>query len=260
MPFQHALQASRFELKYIIDEQVATGVRDFVMGHLEPDEHARPEDGNAYPLTSLYMDTPDLMLYGQTIQGIKNRFKLRIRFYDNDPDQPAFMEIKRRVTDVICKERAMVSKQGVFRMLNGEGPNQTFLWGGNGNAKSGSALLNFCNLCDTIGAIGCCYVSYVREAYVSPNSNQVRVTFDRQLMGSPYPQGTGLIYPTDGARPNVGGVILELKFTDRFPGWMHDVVQAFNLQRTSVPKYIHCVNSLGIGPGQGLNMRLGMLQ
>jgi len=260
MPFQHTLQASRFELKYIIDEQCAAGIRDFVSSHLEPDEHARPEEGNSYPLASLYLDTPSLLLYGQTLQGIKNRFKLRIRFYDDDPDHPAFMEIKRRVTDVICKERAMVSKEGVRRILSGEGPSRGFLMGDNGNPKAGSALVNFCNLCDTVGAIGCCYVSYVREAYVSPNSNSVRVTFDRQLLGGPYQQGDGLKYPFDGARPNVGGVILELKFTDRFPEWMHGVVQAFNLQRTSVPKYVHCINSLGIEPGHGLDMRLGTTQ
>jgi len=257
MPFQHALQASRFELKYIIDEQCAAGIRDFVSGHLEPDEHAQPENNNSYALSSLYLDTPALLLYGQTIQGIKNRFKLRIRFYDDDPNHPAFMEIKRRVTDVICKERATVTKQGVSRILHGEGPNREFLMGDNGNPKASSAMVNFCNLTDTVGAIGCCYVSYTREAYVSRNSNAIRVTFDRQLMGSTYRQGDGLRLPTNGVRPNVGGVILELKFTDRFPEWMHDVVQAFNLQRTSVPKYVHCINSLKIQPGHGLDVQLG---
>ena len=42
MPFEHVLQASRFELKYVIDEQRAHGVRDFVKNFLEPDEHADP--------------------------------------------------------------------------------------------------------------------------------------------------------------------------------------------------------------------------
>ena len=260
MPFQHSLQTSRFELKYIIDEHRAAGIRDFASSHLEADEHARPEEGLSYPVTSLYLDTPALLLYGQTLQGLKNRFKLRIRFYDDDPDHPAFIEIKRRVTDVIAKERAMVTKEGVRRMLNGEGPGWAFLMDDNGDPKAGSALVNFCNLWDTVGAVACCYVSYTREAYVSPNSNAVRVTFDRQVMGSPLQQGHGLQLPTDGKRPNLGGVVLELKFTDRFPEWMHDVVQAFDLQRTSVPKYVHCVNSLGIQPGQGLDARMGMVQ
>lgn len=76
------------------------------------------------------------------------------------------------------------------------------------------------------------------------------MTFDRQLLAGRYRQGDALEWPTDGLRPDVGGVILELKFTDRFPDWMREMVQAFNLQRTSVPKYIHCVNEIGIQPGQ----------
>ncbi len=42
MPYQHSLQSSRFELKYIIDEQCAAGVRDFAQVYLEPDESKGP--------------------------------------------------------------------------------------------------------------------------------------------------------------------------------------------------------------------------
>lgn len=246
MPFRHTLQASRFELKYIIDEHCAAGIRDFISAHLEPDEHAKREQGFAYPLTSLYLDSPALTLFNQTQQGLKNRFKLRIRFYDNDPDHPAFLEIKRRVTDVISKERATVTRKGVSHLLNGKGPNTSYLMADNGNPKSGAALLNFASLAEGINASGKIYVSYVREAYVSPNSNSLRVTFDRQLYGTPHQQGEGISVPPDGVSPNVGGVILELKFTDRFPEWMRDMVQAFNLQRTSCPKYNHCIKALGL--------------
>ncbi len=250
MVFHHTLQASRFELKYIIDEERAASMADFVSSHLEPDEHAKPEFGNAYALSSLYLDNPGLMLYGQTLQGIKNRFKLRIRFYNNDPDHPAFLEIKRRVTDVICKERATVSKDAIRRLLAGEPPDRSFLMGDKENPKAASALLNFCNLSETIGARGVCYVTYMREAYVSPNSNSVRVTFDRQLMGTPYALGADLAFPPHGSYPDIGGVVLELKFTDRFPEWMGEMAQAFDLQRTSMPKYVHCINVLKYRPGE----------
>ncbi len=258
MAYRHGLQTSRFEMKYIIDEETARGLRNFISSHLEPDEHCRPEMDNAYPIASLYLDTPDLFLYGQTMQGIKNRFKLRIRFYDNNPDSPAFLEIKRRVTDVIRKERATVTKKSIHRVFAGEVPDLACLMGDQTNPKSGSALLSFCGLCNRTGALGRAYVSYLREAYVSPNSDQVRVTFDRQLLGSPYEQGADLALPTQGSWPDVGGVILELKFTDRFPSWMHELAQAFNLQRISVPKYIHCINALGIRPEDGADLQVGM--
>ncbi len=259
MPYRHTLQASRFELKYIIDEQCATGIREFIGSHLDPDEHAKPEQGNAYSLSSLYLDSPSLKLFNQTRQGMKNRFKLRIRFYDDRPDSPAFLEIKRRVTDVISKERATVTRDAVGRLLRGEGPSRSWLLGGNGDPKSDSALVNFWNLCNEINAAGRVYVSYTREAYVSPQSNSVRVTFDRGLYGTPHAQVDGISLPSGGVWPNIGGVILELKFTDRFPEWMREMVQAFNLQRTSVPKYNHCVQAMGLHlPGTPLAGELGI--
>ena len=252
MPTAPAMQASRFELKYVIDERRAGGIRDFVRGYLEPDEYADPAKGNSYRISSLYMDSPKLALYNQTVAGEKNRFKLRIRFYDNDPTHPAFLEIKRRVTDVILKERAAVTREGVLKLLAGCPLDASWLAKKNGDAKAGKALLNFRSLCDSISAVGVIYVSYQREAYVTRENNSIRVTFDRQLLAGPYVQGTGLSWPTDGARPEIGNgdrVILEVKFTDRFPAWMHDMAQAFDLQRRSAPKYVYCIDTMGIRPG-----------
>ena len=61
--------------------------------------------------------------------------------------------------------------------------------------------------------------------------------------------GDNLSLPAEMTRPNFGGVILELKFSDRFPVWMRDLVDVFGLQRRSVPKYVECVNALGIHAG-----------
>jgi len=261
MPFRHNLQASRFEFKYIIDEECAKGIRDFVQGYLDPDEYADPQQRNSYRISSLYLDNSELFLYRQTVAGEKNRFKLRIRFYDDNPKGPAFLEIKRRVTDVILKERATVTREGVLRLLEGEGPDQDWLMGSDKDARANTALVNFCDLGNRLGASPVIYVSYRREAYVSPNSNAIRVTFDRQLLGSRYEQGTYLTLPKDGASPDVGNgdkVILELKFTDRFSEWMRELVQAFNLQRTSVPKYIHCIDTMGIKPPPSLDAEIGV--
>jgi hypothetical protein len=251
MLFQHSLQSSRFEFKYIIDEQCAANMQDFVQSYLEPDEFADPDQGNSYRISSLYLDDLGLSLCRQTVEGEKNRFKLRIRFYDDNPDGPAFLEIKRRVTDVILKQRARVTRQSALQLLRGEAPDPSWLMGNSRDGRSEKALFDFCGLAGSLGAAGTLYVSYRREAHVSPNSNSVRVTFDRQLLGSPYEQGTALSLPTGGARPEVGNgdkVILEMKFTDRFPEWMRELVHTFNLRRTSVPKYVHCVDAVGIQP------------
>ena len=56
-------------------------------------------------------------LYRQSTTGIKNRYKLRIRFYDEAADSPAFLEIKKRTTETVHKLRAVVAKPAAERLL-----------------------------------------------------------------------------------------------------------------------------------------------
>ncbi len=247
-------QTNRFEFKYIVSERRAAAVRDFVRNYLEPDPYADPQQGNSYALSSLYLDTPDLALYRQTATGEKNRFKLRIRFYDDDPVSPALLELKRRVTDTVLKDRAVVTRDGVRRFLRGESPDLSWMMEGDGDVRSHKALVDFCQLCDRVAAVPSVFVSYRREAYTSPAGNNFRVTFDRQLLGSRCNAENDLVLPTDGVRPDVGNgdrVILELKFSNRFPEWMRDLAHLFNLRRTSVPKYNLCIEALGLVLGSG---------
>jgi SPX domain protein involved in polyphosphate accumulation len=97
------LQKSRFEQKYIITEEQALQIRDFVQAYLELDENGVGKPNFSYPVHSLYLDSNDLKLYWTTINGDKNRFKLRIRFYNNKPETPVFFEIKRRMNNCIMK-------------------------------------------------------------------------------------------------------------------------------------------------------------
>ena len=57
-----------------------------------------------YPIVSLYLDSPDLQLCRESLTGVKNRFKLRIRSYTDEPEYPRFLEIKRRINQVIYEE------------------------------------------------------------------------------------------------------------------------------------------------------------
>jgi len=253
-----ALQASRYELKYVIDEPRARQIRDFVRSYLVPDAYALPESNYSYPVYSLYLDTPNLALFRQTVQGIKNRFKLRIRFYNDDPDAPAFLEIKRRITDVIRKQRAAIGREGVERLLQGAWPSLSDLVGTNGNGKPASALHDFCVTTDAIGARPWIYVSYLREAYVSPDSNRLRVTFDRYVGGTRYDPAEGVRCPAEGVAIDIPGVVLELKFTDRFPGWMGHMVQTFNLYRRSVAKYVECLKVMQFPSGYRPRVEMGI--
>lgn len=239
------LQSSRFEFKYLIDEPTAREVRRFIRSYLEPDAYTVGREGIGYNVHSLYMDSDDLMTCRATLHGEKNRFKLRIRFYDDDADSPVFLEIKRRVNQVILKQRAAVRRSSIHRLAAGAWLDDCDLL--KNDDKNRNALYNFCSLCSTIRAKPAAYTSYMREGYEPPSSNIVRVTFDRELRAGRYRGSLSVRDLQRWAKPEIGGVVLELKFTDRFPHWMHTLVETFNLYRTSVPKYVECVTLVNNG-------------
>lgn len=247
-----ATHASRFELKYIIDEDRARACRDFARSYLQPDPHADPANGYAYAIHSLYLDDPGFLLAKGTIDGHKNRFKLRIRYYNGIADRPVFLEIKRRINDAILKDRAMVHRSAVARLLAGDWPEVHDLVQP-GNLRHFHALERFCDLSAQLRARGHVIVSYRREAWVSPENESIRLTFDRQLVATPF---RGELVEGDfdrGIKPPIGGVVLELKFTQRYPDWMRELVRVFDLRRTSMPKYVECLYSLDElrGPRRG---------
>jgi len=253
MSYTHRLQGSRFELKYLIDESTARGVRDFALGYLEPDPHADPARNCEYAVHSLYLDGPDLGLCKATMWGLKDRYKLRIRFYDESPATPAFLEIKRRQNDVIVKQRVPVRRSGVARVLRGFWPAQEDVM--DVSPRGQSALAEFCRLRDNIGARGQCFVSYQREAYVTPGDDSLRVTFDRRVHGVWYAGDGTLAMRGRRVYPRIPGVILEIKFTDRFPVWMREMARHFSLDRQSMAKYVACLVSLRPEPLEGLGHR-----
>src|SRR5216110_3978995 len=116
------MQQSRFELKYLISENTAQRVRDFVRSYLALDEYGVGRPNYSYDVHSLYLDSDSLEIYWRTVNGDKNRFKLRLRYYSDNPKSPVFFEIKRRMKDVILKQRGGVRQSAVESVLTGHMP------------------------------------------------------------------------------------------------------------------------------------------
>src|ERR1041384_8320422 len=121
------MQQQRFELKYLISEETALLARDFVQSYLEMDEFSVGRADYSYPVHSLYLDSDDLTLYWRTVNGDKNRFKLRLRYYSLSPDAPVFFEIKRRMNNCILKQRGGVRHESLPILLRGYLPEMNHL-------------------------------------------------------------------------------------------------------------------------------------
>lgn len=220
-------------------------MRAFVRCHLKPDEFAVESADFSYAVHTLYLDSPDLALAGATNNGDKNRFKLRIRFYDNGAEAPAFFEVKRRRNECISKLRAKVRRDAVRPLLDGAWPRLSHLV--KPEAKQFAALQKFCELMRTLGATPRSHVAYRREAWMNHCDNALRVTFDRQVQCEP--QFSARLHVDvsagDAVEPFESQVIFELKFTDRMPGWCGEMIRAFGLVRCGAAKYAEGVARLG---------------
>ena len=238
----HHFQANRYEYKYQITEAQAQMLRPLVRAYLVPDEFARFTPDGSYAIHSLYLDNAEQRLCRATLDGLRNRFKIRIRFYDDKPESPVFLEIKRRVNDAVAKERIAVRRALVPRMLANRDPDPALLWKREPHALA--TLQDFCRLCEALHADRGMLVSYRREAYVSNTDNSVRVTFDRDVIGGQYDEQLQVRPLADHLQPRINGTILELKFTDRFPAWMRELVLQHNLVRQQMAKYVSCAVAL----------------
>jgi SPX domain protein involved in polyphosphate accumulation len=243
MSQDHRVQQQRFELKYLIDDNIARSIRDFVSSYLELDDYAVGRPNFSYPVHSLYLDSDDLKTHVATINGTKNRFKLRLRYYDDKPNTPVFFEVKARVDNCILKQRCGVKKHAVPLLVAGQLPEPDDLF--SKEPRHLVALQRFNYFLQQLGARPKAHNSYLREAWVSTHDNSVRVTFDRRVLIEPYFKAHPVIEMSSPVRVFPEYTILELKFTTRFPDWFKELVRVFSLMQFSSAKYSEGILTLG---------------
>lgn len=223
----------RHEIKYRISESEAEAIIRFIKPYIEMDRYSKLHRKGDYPIVSLYLDSNELQLCKESLRGHKNRFKLRIRSYTDEPDYPRFLEIKRRMNTIIIKSRARVLAGDVPTLLAGLPlPPQNY-------TADTNTINQFQLYMNNFQARPAVLIRYMRRAYEGNSQNRVRVTFDRELAycvtNVPEVRLSG-----GGWQRNPytkGGVILEIKFTDCYPAWLSQMVKHFNLQQKSISKY-----------------------
>jgi hypothetical protein len=243
MSQDHRVQQQRFELKYLIDEGITPGIRDFISSYLELDDYGVGRPNLAYPVHSLYLDSDDLKTHNASVNGTKNRFKLRLRYYDDRPNTPVFFEVKARVDNCILKQRCGVRRDAVALLVGGQLPEPDHLF--SKEPRHLVALQHFNQLLLSLNARPKAHNHYQREAWVSPHDNSVRVTFDRRVLIEPYFKAKPVVEMMYPIQVFPESSILELKFTTRYPDWFKVLVRHFNLMQFSSAKYSEGVVVLG---------------
>jgi len=236
------MQTSRFERKYIIRESQAAAIRAYLRGFMVLDEFSEARADLTYPVHSLYLDSDLLRTYWATIQTEKTRFKLRVRYYDENPESPVFFEIKRRVNECILKQRGAVHRWAAPAILAGQHPERRHLV--SGNPMHLVAVQNFCHLLQRIHASPKAHVAYDREAWLSPGNNSLRITFDKYVRGGKRTEPLFILDIDNPVSPFINRWVLEIKYTNRFPNWLSDMVRNLGLMQSGASKYCGSITNI----------------
>lgn len=230
--------AQRFEAKYLVDEVRHVMIEDYIRTFTRADEHSA-----TYPVTSVYFDDARWTTFRSSYFGEKNRFKLRVRSYDASGTLYS-CEVKRRTGSIVQKSRALVRRSALPRIADRQTVrDEDFV--DPGDQRSRAAMMNFEALRHSLNAEPSICVRYLREAHISRFDEPVRVTFDTRIEACRMHGALEDFYTQDQPWRRLSiPTVLEIKFTDRYPGWVYDLIQRFELNRISLAKYVNAVQAL----------------
>ncbi len=238
----------RHELKYLIPESMVDPISDFVSIYCSQDKYSENSEDGLYDVYSLYFDSPDYLFLRNRMEGVANRFNMRIRAYDNHSAMPCFFEVKQKRSRIVRKYRAVVNDPAWSQALESSMHQME-------GFKSEQDALNadlFIRLICSYQAGPRVLTHYRRKAFISDVDDYARVTFDMNLRCQPE-ERFNLI--PDEAQMNAYDnetvfdpeccVILELKcYTTQVPLWMLDLIRHFDLRQGSFSKYAASISQV----------------
>ncbi|MBW8036649.1 MAG: VTC domain-containing protein, partial [Planctomycetes bacterium] len=141
-------------------------------------------------------------------------------------------EIKRRSNTVILKARAAAHRDSITDIVTRQ------LIPSSADDKQKEVLRQFQLYIYCLKARPMVVVKYQRQAFEGHSGSRVRINFDRDLS---FMQAKDLNFKVNGngyQRLVTNFVILEIKFTDRYPAWLGNVIRCFNLPLMAMSKYV----------------------
>jgi len=231
----------KYEFKYIVPVSQMDLLREAMRPYVELDPYAAAMEDHEYTVRSVYFDTSRFDYYYEKIDGYKIRKKIRIRGYNQQTgDDRVFMEIKRKMKEPIEKDRELMTFEVMKRLMAGEG-SQAYGDVEDDHGVNGAGKFLYHVYRNNLKPV--VLVIYEREAFFDRFKSDVRITIDKNLRSMAYPNVDDL-YSEEKVIPAIkGNFILEVKFKDRFPGWLRPITGQLGLIKRSASKYVFCIDS-----------------
>ena len=229
----------RYELKYMLTPLQYTLLQGRLKWVMEPDEHAGAT--GEYFIRSIYFDSPDRMALREKRNGLDQRKKYRIRFYNGDFEH-CLLECKEKTGTRIQKISERLTLEQVQNLLSTCGgiPEGDF----RKNKEDGQLQDNLRERLQILKAVKgfqpIVTVDYVREAYVFPVSD-LRITFDKEIAWGTVDDCLG----KDRFLSNIygEGIVLEVKYNEYLPEHVSRILSSVSPVQTAVSKYVACVEA-----------------
>ena len=216
----------RHEIKHYITQADAVAIRQNLSAVAAVDPHAG-KDG-CYRIRSLYFDDLRDTALWEKLDGVNERRKFRIRYYNEDLSY-IVLECKMKRDDVGCKLQERLTQEELSRIIAGD-----IGW----MASSGRPLLVTLYVeMKTRGLKPKCVVEYMRVPFVYGPGN-VRVTIDWNIRTGPpgqFMNPRGLTLPVEG-----NPMLLEVKWDEYLPSIIRRATALKGRGSTAFSKYAAC--------------------
>jgi len=221
---------SRYELKYIITDELCRQLRQQLSDYMEADKYSR--DDNFYTICNIYYDTDANDIIRKSIEKPVYKEKLRLRSYGvvgfNDN---VYLEIKKKYNGRVYKRRTELTLAEAYDyMKKGRLP----------EAKSQldkqiiNEIDNFVHKYKPL--LPAVFISYDRLALYSISDKSFRVTFDTNVRSRRYEVGLEKGIYGDLLMP-AGYWLMEVKVNEAVPLWFVKILSKYKIYPVSFSKY-----------------------
>ncbi|MCE5250847.1 polyphosphate polymerase domain-containing protein [bacterium] len=229
----------RLEYKYLVPVEKLPELRRAFLPFIEMDEYMPSETGE-YSVHSIYFDTLSLNCYYEKLADIQHRKKIRVRGYNNQSgDSLIFLEIKHKKNKSVTKNRASFLFRNMEALFNSRDIGR-FIKNGDGTSRAYEDARLFFYQIGRHSLFPVINIHYEREAYFCRFNKSLRITFDKNIRSTAYPDIKDLFKEDRILYSKRGFCVLEVKFHDfsgDVPGWIGEILERFDLKKTSVSKY-----------------------
>jgi len=233
------LSIKRQEYKYFINNADVYKLSTILESLMKLDKNADFKT-KEYTVTSLYFETPNDDDLNEKLDGLLIREKHRIRLY-NHSHSAIKLETKKRNGTVIAKDSTQIEINNALDLVNGFCDPSAF--------DDELAKLITIKLKSKVYKPRV-IVEYDRQAYYLPYGN-IRITFDKNLRT--YNTHTNLFELNNIAKSPVllnNNQILEVKFGEKLPSYLTDVLESVPSIRSSISKYVLCQRFINHDPNK----------